>query len=186
MRPASRSRSRLREQLVHRHVGDDLDLVFAAARRAGQKRSGGAGVNVVPVRTAGPTARASDSGTAASGSRIGDSSNARAFALRQPVIPSPSRSARRRSGSDAPACRIAAAMPRSENAGSIASRNGRARVAPSPRSTVRRGNDSGQERHYFVIPALAAYLFEIRDPGRSVGTARQSRFTARCRHFTFC
>ena len=39
-----------REQLVHRDVGDDLDFVAAAARRAGQKRPGGAGVDVVPVR----------------------------------------------------------------------------------------------------------------------------------------
>ena len=48
--PASRLRELPREQLVHRHVGDDLDLVSSAARRAGQKRSGRAGVDVVPVR----------------------------------------------------------------------------------------------------------------------------------------
>ena len=39
-----------REQLIHRDVGDDLDFVAPAARRAGQERSGRAGVDVVPVR----------------------------------------------------------------------------------------------------------------------------------------
>ena len=39
-----------REQLVHRYVRDDLDLVSSAARRARQKRSGGARMDVVPVR----------------------------------------------------------------------------------------------------------------------------------------
>ena len=39
-----------RQQLVHRHVGDDLHLVAPAAGRAGQERPGGAGVDVVPVR----------------------------------------------------------------------------------------------------------------------------------------
>ena len=38
-----------REQLVHRHVRDDLDLISSPARRARQKRSGGACVDVVPV-----------------------------------------------------------------------------------------------------------------------------------------
>ena len=39
-----------RQQLVHRHVGDDLDFVAPAARRAGQERARGARVDVVPVR----------------------------------------------------------------------------------------------------------------------------------------
>ncbi len=38
-----------RQQLIHRDIGDDLDLVPSAPRRAGQKRSRCAGVNVVPV-----------------------------------------------------------------------------------------------------------------------------------------
>ena len=38
------------QQLVHRHVGDDLHLVAAAAVGAGQEGAGGAGVDVVPVR----------------------------------------------------------------------------------------------------------------------------------------
>ena len=37
--------------------------------------------------------------------------------------------------------RLCGAAPRGENAGSMASRNGSASVAPMPRSTVRRGND---------------------------------------------
>ena len=40
----------LRQDLVHRDIGKDLDLVPTAARRAGQEGPRGAGVNVVPVR----------------------------------------------------------------------------------------------------------------------------------------
>ena len=38
------------QQLIDRDVGDDLDFVLAAARRAGEKRSGSAGVDVIPAR----------------------------------------------------------------------------------------------------------------------------------------
>ena len=38
-----------REQLVDRHVRENLDFIAAAARRSGQKRSRRAGMNVVPA-----------------------------------------------------------------------------------------------------------------------------------------
>ncbi len=38
------------EQLVNGDVGDNFDFVLASTRRAGEKRSGGAGVDVVPTR----------------------------------------------------------------------------------------------------------------------------------------
>ena len=38
------------QQLVHRHVADDLRLVAPAARHPRQERAGGAGVDVVPAR----------------------------------------------------------------------------------------------------------------------------------------
>ena len=37
------------EQLVHGDIGDDFDFIASAARGAGEERSGGAGVNVIPA-----------------------------------------------------------------------------------------------------------------------------------------
>ena len=39
-----------RQQLIHRHLCDDLHLVSSAARRTGQKRPRSPGVDVVPGR----------------------------------------------------------------------------------------------------------------------------------------
>ncbi len=139
-----------RQQLVHRDVGDDLDLVAPAARRAGQERSGGARVDVVPVRL---EARQDEHLIAERRQRLEDGRQleGRAFALRRPVLHrhpvrhiegleamrrlrrSPGRAARTR----APSTRGTAAPS----------------VAPSPRRTVRRGSD------FAVMNAMAVGSF---------------------------
>ena len=133
-----------REQLVHRHVGDDLDLVASAARGAGEKRSGGAGVDVVPVRL---DARQHEHLIPERRQRLQNRRELEraALALRRPVL---HRHPVRHIESLEPMRRLARRRsPRSENAGTIASRNGSAMVAPSPRRTVRRGNDRYQDIH---------------------------------------
>ena len=74
-----------RQQLVHRHVGDDLDFVAPAARRAGQERARGAGVNVVPV---GLESRQHQHPVAERRQRLENRRQleGRALGLRQPVV----------------------------------------------------------------------------------------------------
>ena len=73
-----------REQLVHRDLAEDLGLVAAAARHAGQERPGGAGVDVVPAR---PESREHDRLVPERRERLEDGRQLEAgpLALRRPV-----------------------------------------------------------------------------------------------------
>ena len=73
------------EELVHRDVRDDLDLVATAPRRPGQERAGGAGVDVVPARA---QSRQHDGLVAVRGERLQDRRQleARSLGLRRPVL----------------------------------------------------------------------------------------------------
>ena len=116
-----------REQLVHRHVGDDLDFVSSAARRARQKRSGGAGVDVVPARF---DARQHEHLIPERRQRLQNRRELERgpLALRQSSTPSPCRSAHRRSGTGAPAWRRPARASKTREA----SRRGTAAPASRP------------------------------------------------------
>ena len=74
-----------RQQLVHRHVGEDLHLGLAAARGAGQERTRRAGVDVVPTRV---EARQHEHLLAERCQRLEDRRQLEAapFGLRQPVL----------------------------------------------------------------------------------------------------
>ena len=151
-----------REQLVHRHVGEDLDFVSSAARRAGQKRSGGARVDVVPARL---DARQHEHLIPERRQRLqnGRQLERGALPFRRPVLHGhPVRHIERLE----PVHRLRGARPRRENAGSIASRNGSASVAPSPRRTVRRGNDF--VRNAISVSFSSASVRDLRGPSRKL------------------